>query len=46
MCHIIAWCGDAGIDAGVIGKVEEGSEGEHALECSYECECDRGGVWQ
>ena len=38
--------GDSDIDAGVIGSIEGGSDGELALECSYECECDRGGVWQ
>lgn len=38
--------GDTDIDAGVIGRFEGGSDGELARECSYEWECDRGGVWQ
>jgi len=49
LCHLrhnTVSCGDPGIDAGVIGKIEDGSDGELALECSYECEYDRGGVWQ
>ncbi len=44
--HLLPWRGDPGNDPGVIGHSEDGSDGELALECSYECECDRGGVWQ
>lgn len=34
------------MDIGVSGKINAGSYGEPSLECSKECECDSGGVWQ
>ena len=33
------------MEIGVSGKIIDGSYGDPALECSNECECDRGGVW-
>lgn len=38
--------GELSIDIGVSGKIKDGSYGDPSLECSKECECDSGGVWQ